>query len=105
MRFVESSRFSHRLPRLLDDDGYRALQAALFARPDLGAVIAGSGGLRKLRWALPGRGKQGALRIIYYWDAPEETVFLLQIHTKQEQETLTRNQLRRLARLLREDEE
>lgn len=104
MRFIETVGFSRRLLELLDDDGYRAMQAALLANPGRGVVIAGTGGLRKLRWGLPGRGKRGALRVIYFWDAPAETIYLLLLHTKQEQETLTRDELRLLARLIKEDE-
>jgi hypothetical protein len=104
LRFIETVGFSRRLLELLDDDGYRAMQAALLVNPGRGAVIAGSGGLRKLRWGLPGRGKRGALRVIYSWDAPAETIFLLLLYTKQEEEAPTRDELRFLARLMKEDE-
>ncbi len=104
MRFIETVGFSRRLLELLDDDGYRAMQAALLANPGRGAVIAGSGGLRKLRWGLPGRGKRGALRVIYCWDAPAETIFMLLLYTKQDQEAPTRDELRLLARLMSGDE-
>ena len=59
------------LRRHLDDEQYRALQTALYLRPEQGALIPGGGGLRKLRWGAEGRGKRGGVRTIYYWAAED----------------------------------
>lgn len=64
MIFIEPSIFTKEIQRLISDDSYRMLQTALMLRPDAGKLIRGSGGLRKIRWKLPGTGKRGALRII-----------------------------------------
>ena len=56
MRFIESPIFTASLRRHLEDDAYRAMQAALALRPEQGALIPGGGGLRKLRWGAEGRG-------------------------------------------------
>jgi mRNA-degrading endonuclease RelE of RelBE toxin-antitoxin system len=69
--------FSGQLFEHLHDDNYRSLQLALTLRPEQGALIPGSGGLRKLRWALRGKGKRGGLRIIYYWDSAEDVIYLI----------------------------
>jgi hypothetical protein len=61
----------------------------------------GSGGLRKIRWKLPGTGKRGALRIIYYWDPPD-TIFMLFPYRKTEQEDLTADQLKLLRKMVKE---
>jgi len=62
----------------------------------------GSGGLRKIRWRLPGAGKRGSLRVIYYyWDA-RDTVFMLFPYRKTEQDDLTPDQLRRLRAVVKE---
>jgi mRNA-degrading endonuclease RelE of RelBE toxin-antitoxin system len=66
--FIETSVFTREIKNLLPDEEYRMLQTALMFRPDAGDMIRGGGGLRKIRWNLPGRGKRGALRVIYYWD-------------------------------------
>lgn len=66
-------------------------------------MIPKSGGLRKMRWAIPGIGKRGGCRVIYYWDAESETVFMLYAYRKNQQEDLTAAQLRMLARLVREE--
>ena len=77
------------------------LQAVLMLRPDAGDLIRASGGLRKVRWNLPGAGKRGALRVVYYWDPPE-TIFLLLAYRKNEQETLAPGQLKVLRGLVKE---
>ena len=64
MLFIETSTFTRQLPRHLDDD-YAALQAFLSVHPEAGDVIRGTGGVRKIRWAMAGRGKRGGSRIIY----------------------------------------
>ncbi len=60
-----------------------------------------SGGLRKIRWNLPGTGKRGALRIIYYWNPPN-TIFMLFPYRKTEQEDLTPDQLKLLREMVQE---
>jgi mRNA-degrading endonuclease RelE of RelBE toxin-antitoxin system len=69
MEIVETSVFTKQIRSLLKEDEYRALQEKLVINPLAGAVIRGSGGLRKLRWATEGRGKSGGIRVIYYYVA------------------------------------
>lgn len=66
MVFVETTLFSKLLPEYLSDDAYRSLQNYLIERPDAGAIIQRSGGVRKVRWAAGGKGKSGGVRVIYY---------------------------------------
>ena len=101
MIFIETSVFTNEIRRLLPDESYRRLQTAIVLRPDAGDLIRSSGGLRKLRWNLPGQGKRGALRVIYYWDPPD-TIFMLFPYRKSEQEDLTPEQLRLLRALVKE---
>lgn len=103
MRFVETPVFTRTIMSVLDDDQYRSLQLALVLRPEQGPVIRGSFGLRKLRWNVPGRGKRGGARIIYYWDKPTETFYMLFAYTKQEQGDLTREQVKVLGKLVRKE--
>ncbi len=103
MRFVETPVFTRELRRLLSDDDYYALQLALLFRPEQGAVIPGSGGLRKLRWSLKSKGKRGGLRVIYYWHKESDAIYMLLVYPKNRQENLTQEQLRILSRLVREE--
>jgi len=71
-------------------------------RPEAGGLIRGSGGLRKIRWSLPGKGKRGGLRIIYYWDKPEDIFYMLTVYKKSKKEDLTRSQIKILRQLVEE---
>jgi mRNA-degrading endonuclease RelE of RelBE toxin-antitoxin system len=102
MLFIETPIFTKLVTDLLLDDEYRKIQLALVLRPEAGKIIPGSGGLRKIRWKTNGRGKRGGIRLIYFWDVPEETIYMLLIYKKSKQEDLTPNQLKTLRRLVKE---
>ena len=101
MIFIETSIFTKQIQRLLPDESYRMLQSTLMLRPDAGILIRGGGGLRKIRWNLPGSGKRGALRVIYYW-SPPDIIFMLFPYRKNEQEDLTTDQLKLLGGMVKE---
>lgn len=103
MHFIETPTFTRRVVRLLTDERYRALQTDLLQDPEKGVVIRGSGGVRKLRWDIEGRGKSGGVRVIYYWASQQQIILMLLIYSKSEQDNLTPDQLRILRRLM-EDE-
>lgn len=65
LSFIETRLFTKLVLEYLSDEDFGALQRALMANPEAGPVIPGSGGVRKLRWAAPGRGKRGGYRVIY----------------------------------------
>jgi hypothetical protein len=87
----------------MSDDDYRELQFALLLRPEAGDLIRGGGGLRKVRWGLPGTGKRGGLRLIYYWRKAEDHIYMLLLYRKSRQEDLTPQQLRILRKLVKEN--
>ncbi len=66
MVFIELHPFTRDLQDFLNDDDYSLMQGFLMNQPEHGTVIPASGGLRKLRWRMPSRGKRGGLRIVYY---------------------------------------
>lgn len=102
MVFVETSIFSRALPDYLSDEDYRHLQSYLIERPDVGAIIQRSGGVRKVRWAAGGKGKSGGLRIIYYWMKSDDQIFLLTLYGKGEKEDLSAVELKRVVKLIEE---
>jgi mRNA-degrading endonuclease RelE of RelBE toxin-antitoxin system len=101
--FIETPVFTDLVERELDDEAYRALQLTLLLRPEQGTVIPGSGGLRKIRWAVEGRGKRGGMRIIYFWEKTKGTCYMLFLYRKKQQGDLTAAQIRTLARVVREE--
>lgn len=102
MEFIETSIFTKQVLKLLPDSSYRILQSTLMLNPSAGAMIKGGGGVRKIRWNLPGSGKRGSLRVIYYFDQPE-TIYMLFMYKKNEQEDLTPEQVRILKKTIKEN--
>ena len=103
MYFVETPIFTKEIRALLPDEDYRSLQSALLLRPQQGALIRGSGGLRKIRWGTAGRGKRGGIRVIYYWHEKEEAFYMLYAYPKNVQDDLTPSQLKLLRKVVREE--
>lgn len=88
---------------LLSDEDERQLDNLLARDPHAGAVIRGTGGVRKLRVAISGRGKSGGARVVYYCRGSRERVYLILAYSKNVKENLTaaeRSQMRRLTAIL-----
>lgn len=100
--FVELAPFRRHRPSYLDDDAYRSLQQLLMLRPEAGALMRGTGGLRKLRFAdeRRGKGKRGGLRVIYYWWRDGSQFWLFTLYGKDEASDLTAEQRTALKRML-----
>ena len=61
----------------------------LSVHPEAGDVIRGTGGIRKIRWAMPGRGKRGGSRVVYYWLTARDHIYLLTVYAKGVKDDLT----------------
>jgi len=94
--FVETRLFTRLVGQYLSDDEYRKLQQALIDDPELGAVIPGSGGIRKVRWGLAGRGKRGGLRIIYFLRVRQRQIWMLTLYPKNVADNIPTHILRRI---------
>jgi mRNA-degrading endonuclease RelE of RelBE toxin-antitoxin system len=103
MEFLETPIFTKIIRQSLHDDEYRLLQTAQMLRPEQGALIPGTNGLRKLRWAGKGHGKRGGYRLIYYWDKPSDAIYMLYLYPKNEQEDLTAQQKQTLRQLVEKE--
>jgi mRNA-degrading endonuclease RelE of RelBE toxin-antitoxin system len=84
LTFIETRLFTRLVYDYVTDEDYAALQSALVANPDAGDLIRGSGGVRKLRWGLNGRGKRGGVRVIYYARVRQGEVWMLTMYAKNE---------------------
>lgn len=94
--FIETKLFSRLLPDYLTDDEYALLQNALAQEPEQGTLVPGSGGVRKMRWAQPGRGKRGGIRLIYYAKTRDGVIWMLTVYAKNEEESIPAHILRKI---------
>lgn len=101
MLFVETPVFTRLVTATLNDADYAAFQQWLADCPDAGRLIEGGAGIRKVRWAMHGTGKRGGLRVIYYWRAAEDRIYLLYLFSKSARTDLTQAQLKQLAEAAR----
>ena len=96
MTFVETKLFTKLVHEYLTDDQYALLQQALIVNPESGDVIPGSGGVRKLRWGVAGRGKRGGLRVIYFLRLRNDEIWMLTLYAKNVTGTIPANVLRKI---------
>ena len=94
--FVETKLFTRLVQEYLSDDEYSELQRALIANPEAGAVVPGSGGIRKLRWGVAGRGKRGGIRVIYFLRTRQGQIWMLTLYPKNVAENIPAHVLKQI---------
>lgn len=94
--FVETRLFTRLVQELLNDDEYAALQLRLIANPQEGSVIRGSGRVRKVRVAAPGRGKSGGFRVVYYVRRTTGVIWMLTMYPKNVADSIPAHVLRKI---------
>ena len=100
---VETPEFLSATRKLMTDDERALLVDYLAYNPTSGDLIPGTGGVRKLRWGLEGRGKRGGARVVYFHHNAGMPLFALTAYAKNEQADLSqqdRNDCRQLTALL-----
>ena len=75
----------------------------LALQPDVGDLIPGSGGCRKVRWGRAGIGKRGGVRVIYYLKRQDGEIWLLLIYAKSAREDIPAHVLRELRKEIEDD--
>ena len=103
MLFIEAPKFTELIQSHLNDEEYAALQWLLLERPDAGDIVPGSGGVRKIRWGLRGKGKRGGIRVIYYWKTADDEIWLLTLYAKNVQENIPAHVLKQIAQEIDDD--
>jgi len=86
----------------LNDDDLLELENKLLLNPNAGRVIKGSGGARKVRFEIPGKGKRGGARVIYVNIIIAETTFLLFAYPKSEKDDLTSEEIKNIHKMILE---
>jgi hypothetical protein len=82
MEFIELKGFVKTAHDLFSDDDIRELQNALLKYPENGDLIAATGGMRKMRWSVQGKGKRGGARVIYFFRVSKQRLFLIVAYPK-----------------------
>jgi hypothetical protein len=98
MEFIEATAFTRYVYHYLSEEEYLGLQNFLLQNPEAGKVVRGSGGVRKVRWAMSGKGKSGGVRVIYYFKKQDDEIWLLTIYSKNEVESIPAHILREIAK-------
>lgn len=98
VEFIEASAFTKHIYEYLSEDEYLGLQSFLLQYPEAGKIVPKSGGVRKVRWAMSGRGKSGGVRVIYYFKKQDDEIWLLTIYSKSETENIPAHVLRQIAK-------
>jgi hypothetical protein len=83
----------------MDDEERAELVSYLAFHPEAGVLIPRGGGVRKLRWALEGRGKRGGARAIYFFHNAEMPLYLITAYAKNERENLERSEINTLRKI------
>lgn len=94
--FIETKLFTRLFDEIFYDEDLARLQDFLIENPKVGDVVPGSGGVRKMRWAMPGRGKRGGLRIVYYLMSRQGQIWLLTLYPKSETDSIPGRILRQI---------
>jgi hypothetical protein len=90
--FIESHKFTEQLARLNAQEAEWELENELLQNPDKGDLIQGTGGFRKIRMKLAGRGKSAGARVVYFHLKDHAVIFLFLLYTKGGQSDLTAEQ-------------
>ena len=100
--FVELPPFERLREKYLNDMRFKVLQEEMMKDPTAGAVIQGTGGLRKRRFAdeRRGKGKSGGLRVIYFWNVAAEQFWLFTVYDKDDADDLKAEQRKALKQRL-----
>jgi len=103
--FFETPLFTKLLPDYLNDQEYRTLQLALLENPEMGDLMPGTGGFRKVRWQDPkrGKGKRGGLRVIYYYLTADNQVWFFTLYDKNEAIDLTSDEKKLLKQAIQKE--
>lgn len=105
--FVYTQKFNKVWEQLgLNDDDLRLLEKYLLENPSAGRIMEGTGGIRKLRWVLPDKGKSGGIRVLYVDFISLDIIGIFDVFTKDEKKNLTqaeKNAIKKIVKSIGEE--
>lgn len=104
MQVKTTRKFLRSAERLMSSDALQDLIDELAVNPEIGAVIQGTGGIRKVRWKTgkDNKGKSGGVRVLYYYEKNILLVLLITLYKKTEKENISDDEKNQLKKLLPE---
>ena len=100
VRIFTTRTYERAIRKLMSEVDRQKMEAVIVADPGRAPLLRGTGGIRKLRWAGSGRGKQGGIRTIYFHHAGPETIYMLTAYAKADRDDLTPADRKTLSRLV-----
>ena len=105
-KLIATRPYERRIVKLLPPDERDRMETAVAINPEAHPIVPGTKGVRKARWSLPGVGKRGGIRLIYYFWVEPNAVVLITAYPKNEKENLTdadKKEIRKLIESLKHD--
>jgi hypothetical protein len=84
----------------ITDEERNEIISVIATNPDVGDVMPGTGGARKIRFAARGKGKSGGYRVITFFSGEDIPVFLLDVYAKGETVDLSQAEKNALKQIL-----
>jgi hypothetical protein len=100
--FIETPEFVEKIDKIANSDDFFRLQKELLVSPQKGKIERGTGGARKIRMGLKGRGKSGGARVIYYYLDLRGEIWFLDTYQKKDKQSLTDKEKAQLFRFIKE---
>ncbi len=99
---VETKRFIADVSKDMTEKEREEFIRFIAQNPTKGAIIEGTGGIRKIRWAIGSRGKSSGVRVIYYYHNNDIPLFLLTAYRKKQKANVTQTEKNLMKKLVRE---
>lgn len=100
MHLYLTAAYERAIRKLLSEDERTSLETAVLAAPASAPIMPGTGGMRKIRWAGSGRGKRGGIRVVYFWIANPDAIYMLGAFAKAKRADLTAAERKTLSQLV-----
>ena len=99
---IETGIFTSKVSKVWAPSDYEEFIVYIATHPRAGEVVAGSGGVRKIRWTRGNRGKSGGVRVIYF-NSSFKVTWLLTLYSKNEHETIPAHELKKIKEAIDDD--
>lgn len=99
MTVVETTMFLRQAEKIWSDEEHAALVDHMARNPEVGDIIPGTGGVRKMRWGRAGSGKRGGARVLYFYHDMDHPLYLLLAYAKAQASDMSADEKKAVAAL------